>query len=473
MSLREEKLLEDYFNELSLEAERVPESRIHANVHLALNRGSQHVRKLWKKRLWTATTAVVITVLLLVSAGSWMGEGSGLRNALKPFSKMSRLEAYLPLVIQDTTVWSAYEARLMKQVGVSSMEKEGHVLTVDGMIADEMGIIILYSVDNKTEHTTRVDHLSLTDNTGTIKGSEVIEMREKLELGSTMNITRLTWGGEAKDLPEEVEVLLAVSTNAGDNSYSANPEELINLSVPIRLDKKAMEEAGQSITLNRALVVAGQTIDLKQMYTGSTGIYLETAYNKNNTQDIFGMLKPRILLGDDRDSEGFYLPKQVQKEGRTFNVFKNDSTKPKAPLRLTVDGIYALESSKRELIIDTDKQQIMKAPDDTLTVNVEEASDGHRVIVLKRHWTDTNKLNSDGNLVLNILFKDGKGGIHEYDQSPNQFNLNDLLIPQKDGPTVAGNNLYFIGKDKLPQPLTFTLDSYPNAIKDVKTIPLR
>ncbi|MFE4711841.1 DUF4179 domain-containing protein [Paenibacillus sp. NPDC056722] len=473
MTLSEEKLLEDYFHKLSLEAKRVPESRIHANVHLALNRRSQHARKLWEKRLWIAATAAVITLLLLASAGSWMGEGTGLRSALSSFSKTDPLEKYLTFSTEDTTVWSAYEAGLMKQVGVSSVEKEGHVLTVDGVIADAMGIIILYSVDNKTDHKTRVDHLSLTDSTGAIKGTALIGTREKLGLGSIMNITRLTWSGEAKDLPEEVEVHLAIAKSADNDTLFAKPEGLINLSVPIRLDKKAMGEAGQTITLNRSFMVAGQTIDLKQMYIGSTGIYLETAYNKNNTQDIFGMLKPRILLGDDRDTEGFYLPKQIQKEGRTYSVFNNDNTKPKAPLRLTVDGIYALEPSKRELIIDTDKQQILKAPDNALTVEVVQDSAEQQLIVLKHHFTDSNILSREGNLIMNMSFKDGKGEVHKYDQSPHNFDLTNLFKSKQEELNKSGLNLYLIGKEKLPQPLTFTLDSYPNALKDVQTIPLR
>jgi hypothetical protein len=474
MALREEKLLEQYFHELSLEAERIPDSRIHSAIRHAIAGESAQAKKLWKKRLLTATAAAVITVLLLASAGSWMGEGTGLRNALNPFLKTSRLEAYRAISNADTTVNSALEAGLLKQVGISSLEKEGHVLSVDGMVADAMGVIILYSVDNKSGQTTKNHDLSLIDSKGSAIGSELMGMHQEFRSGITLNITRLTWAGDVKNLPEEVEVQLEIAKSAGNDAQPVNAEELIKLSVPIIIDKKAMEAAGQTIMLNQPFRVAGQMIDIKQVYAGVSGIYVETAYNKGNTQDVFGMLNPRMLLGDEAAAEGLYLPKQIQKEGRTFSVFNNDSTKPKAPLRLTTDGIYALEPSRRELIIDTDQQKILKAPDDTLTVNIAETPDQHRVIVLKRHLTNANKKWSrDGNLTLNMTFKDGSGVRHEYDQLPLGMNFNDLLTPKEGEAEVVGYNLYPIGKEKLPQPLIFTLDSYPNAILDAQTIRIR
>ncbi|NUU64182.1 DUF4179 domain-containing protein [Paenibacillus agri] len=473
MALREEKLLEDYFHKLSLEAERVPGSRIHANVRLALHKRSEHAKKLWKKRLWTATTAVVITVLLVVAAGSWMGEGTGLRSALSSFAKTVPLKAYQAILTSDTTVSSAIKAGLMQQVGVSSLEKEGHVLTIDGMAADAMGIIILYSIDNKSEQITKTHQMSLTDSKGAVVGSELIGMHQNLRSGTTLNVTRLTWTGEANNLPDEVEVQLELAKSAGNDQQPVTPEQLINLSVPIKIDKKAMEESGQSIAFNQPLTVAGQTIHIKQVYAGVTGIYVETAYDKNNTQDIFGMLNPRILLGDESEYQGFYLPQRIRKVGREFSVFSNDSTNPNAPLRLTVDGIYALEPSKRELVIDTDKQQILKAPDNALTVEVVQDSAKQQLIVLKHHVTDRNKLSREGNLIMNMSFKDGKGEVHEYDQSLHSFDLTNLFESKQEELNKTGLNLYLIGKEKLPQPLTFTLDSYPNAIKDVRTITLR
>ncbi|MFC3748741.1 DUF4179 domain-containing protein [Paenibacillus sp. GCM10012306] len=473
MALREEKLLEDYFHGLSLEAERIPESRIHANVRLALNRRSQHARTLWKKRLWTATTAAVIAVLLLASVGSWVVEGTGLRSALSSFSKSDPLGAYQAILTSDTTVSSAIKAGLMQRVDVSSLEKEGHVLTIDGIAADAMGIIILYSVDNKTDQITKTHQMSLTDSKGAVIGSELIGMHQNLRLGTTLNVTRLTWTGDANNLPDEVEVQIELAKSAGNDQQPVTPEQLINLSVPIKIDKKAMAESGQSIAFNQPLTVAGQTIHIKQVYAGVTGIYVETAYDKDNTQDVFGMLNPRILLGDESEYQGFYLPQRIRKEGREFSVFSNDSTVPKAPLRLTVDGIYALEPSKRELVIDTDRQQIVKAPDNALTVEIVQDSAEYQLIVLKHHLTDSNKLSRDGNLIMNMSFKDGKGQVHEYDQSPHNFDLTNLLKSKPTELNESGLNLYFIGKEKLPQPLTFTLDSYPNAIKNVKTIRLR
>ncbi|WP_379141590.1 DUF4179 domain-containing protein [Paenibacillus sp. sgz500992] len=469
MAGSEENLLKEYFDGLSGQVEEISEIKLNAAIRSGMS-GPRSYRISAGKRYSIGIAAVLAIVILF--AFPWIGKQAEPQNAQSPLvsaQSSNAFEAYRKVASGNITVSSAIDAGLVQRISGASAQQNGYVLTVDGIAADRKGILILYSLQNNTSRKSQVNRLQLAGEGYSAVNYPNGWSPKDVQPGITLGYEVLQWGGDFRSLPDQITFEL----NLGEKTKTATSsgvKPLAQLSVPITLDHDKMAKTGELIHVDRTLTIAGQEVDVNEVYISTTGIYVEEEYNPQNSKQIFGLLNPRMLLGSEDQFMSLSSFRTLVVEGKKSLVFANDNNS-KQPLRLQIDGIHALAKDATELIIDTEKQQIIKAPDKNLKVSVNSTAEGSTMILEYYTPLPTTRFSDSIILLLDDEFKDASGQVYSTIMS-------DISIPaRKESSDKAAlpPTLYYyaLGKAKLPQPLTFTLNGYPNPLKETVSLSIR
>lgn len=467
MMRTEEELLQEYYRELSAEAEEVAELKLTTAVRRGIASRRRTSFKL--KNRYTLATAAILAIVLLFSipwAGGMLEKRGAVQGAAVSHTT-GEFEAYRQEAGSNITVSSAIEAGLIKRINGGTAEQNGYVLTVDGVSMDQKGIIILYSLKNNTKENAGVNSMTLT-------GSKMNPLSTSREMGKVIAPSRTTYGYEVMEwenrfgsLPDQVTLALELNDYKEHTPASAD-SLLAKLSVAIPLDKDQIAGTGETISLDKKLSVDGQEIEIKEVYLAASGIYLDYTINPQNSKQIFSLYNPHFLVGSGGDYTNLKLLGISEEKAKTRLVFANDSG-TKGSVQFGIGGVLALDKNATRLVIDTDKEKIIQAPGTNLKISTHTTANGTTVVLA--HYPEPGAKRIDDSItnsfMLDTEFTDGAGKLHDTAS-------NDFAIPPITE-SMQKANLYFVGlgSNKYPQPLTFTITSYPNLIKERLSLQIR
>ncbi|WP_340023054.1 DUF4179 domain-containing protein [Paenibacillus sp. FSL K6-1096] len=466
MMRTEEELLKEYYHDLSAEAEEVAELKLNAAVRKGVT--SRRRDSFSLKNRYTLTTAAILAIVLVFSipwAGGMLEKREAVQGAAVTRSA-GEFDAYRQQAGSNITVSSAIEAGLIQRISGVTAEHDGYVLTVDGVAADQKGIIILYSMKNNTKANTNWNLLTLTESrlrpvsTWRGEGSEIAPGR------TTYGYEVMEWEKDYSSLPDQVTLAMELHEFRG-NTLSTDDSLQAKLSVAIPLDRNHMAKVGETIRLDKTLAIGGQEINIKEAYVAPSGIYLDYTVNPKNSKQIFSLYNPHVLVGSGGEYTNLKLLGISEGKDKTRLVFANDSG-TKESVQLNIGGVLALDKNATRLVIDTDKQKVIQGPGPNLKISTHTTAKDATLVLEYHPEQGAQKIyNSITNsLKLDTKFTDGTGKLHE---SATSFAIPPLTE------SMQKANLYFVGlgSNNYPQPLTFTIESYPNLIKERLSLQIR
>lgn len=473
MVQNEEKLLKDYFDELSLEAAEVPEVKLLTAIRSGVH-GSRGGRIPGRRGYFLGGLAVLAIVLMF--AVPWIGGREGLPNStiqsqLGSVHDWGEFEVFRTAVGSNLTVSSALDAGLVQRVNGTSAERSGYRLTVDGIAADQKGIIILYTLQNHTLENTRKFRISMVNDEDAMVDRYGPRSVQNSKPGITRGYQHILWDEEYTELPDRLFVKAGLyDENERDVARFTTEDYAAELSVPVALNQEALAKAGQTLKINQNMILAGQNIKINSVYFAVSGIYVEAEYDERNSKEIFGLISPQLMLGRSNDLTELHTKRSISQGRIRTLVFDNVNTS-KEPLEMRINGIQALDKNAMELVIDTDKKQVIKGPDDRIKVSVNTGASGKRTMLLEVYPSKQRvRAIDDVNMILDEDFTDGSGTQHT-------TRFEDISVPMRKESTVQGAvpvlYYYNIGNEALPEPLTFKINSYPNPIKEQVSLAIR
>ena len=464
MSTSEETMLKEYYHSLSVEAEDIAELKLNAAIRGGIARSRKVTLPL---RARYVLGAVAVLGILLLFTFPWAGEALKPRSAapdqLSILQNKGEFEAYRVKASSNTTVSSAIEAGLIQRISGATAEQNGFVLTVDGIAADQRGIIILYSLQNNTGQRAAVNLLQLTGSVinplHTSRAADIASVPTGISLGYEV----LQWDEEFGSLPDQITLEMKLGEYK-QLSAAAEDSLLAKLSVPIPLDRDQIAKAGEAINIDKTLTIDGQEININEVYLSASGIYLNYTFNPQNSKQIFSMFNPHFLIGSDGDYSNLDLRRTMVADGKNSMVFANNSRSVQS-LQLQFDGILALDKDATELIIDTEKQEIIKSPDKNLSMSLYSTEKGATMIL--EYYSSQGERKIYNTFMVDSEFTDGTGKVHSTDQ----FNIS--IPPRKDLREIKVLEYLGLGSNEYSQPLTFTITDYPNLIKEKMSLTIR
>lgn len=473
MAKMEEELLDDYFNKISAEAELTPDIKLDSAIRTGMLQGNR-TRTSFRKRYAVVVIAVLALAFFIIVP--WANQIKNPVQTQLPPKSWGGLEVFRPTLANNLTITSALDAGLMKEVNISA-EKDGIKWTVNGILADHRGIALLYTIENNTDQKLLHMGLSLkksAEDTFDLTGYSGFSNSDAQEgyPGTTRKFEQIVWNRYRDDLKDELNLTLKLYSSSEDPSqFNSNTKEF-SVKIPLKDNYNFFQ--GEVVDLKDSLSIADQKIIFDQVYIGPTGIYMRENFGKGNTMRIFSVLSPKLIIGKGENQETLNWSSGASSEngGLRTHIFHNDNRRPDDPIKLEIEGISALDKSKVELVINTETQEILKAPDNNLTISKRTLNEDQGVILLELFIPKKEGEEQFGiNASIDDNFVDSAGSGHLLGMIDHQYS--GLKEYREDSIGTVTTFHLNVGKEKLPQPLTFKFSDYPNVIKEKASVRIR
>lgn len=474
MAKSEEKLLNDYFQSIAAEADDIPDVKLDTAIRKGMLQGNGTGIS-YKKRYAVLVVAVLAVALFIIVP--WANQIiNPVRVQLSPKS-WGGLEVFRPTIANNLTMTSALDAGIMKELNISS-EVDGIKWTVNGIVADRRGIAMLYTLENNTDQKMLLMGLSLkksSEDTFDLTGYSGFSTSDAQEVGSpgtTRMFEQIVWNKYRDDLTDELNLTLSLFPVFENSSQASIDIKELSVKIPLEADNNYFQ--GEVVDLKKSLSVADQKIIFDNVYIGPTGIYMRENFDGENTMKIFDVLSPKLIIGKGEHQEELYWSSGASSEngGLKTHIFHNDNRRPDDPIKLEIEGISALDKSKVEFVINTETQQILKAPDDNLTISKRTMNEEQGVILMELFIPKKEGEAQFGiNASIDDNFVDSAGSGHWLGMNDHQYSGFKEFREDSKG-TIITFHLN-VGKEKLPQPLTFKFVNYPNVIKEKTSVRIR
>jgi hypothetical protein len=448
--------------------------RIEAAIAAGIRQGQTEIKRR-RKKLRRRIGGTITLVLLLFSCIFTI-------KVSPVFASMIRdipgLEKFVDLINNsyDKGIKLAVDNEFIQTVGISE-EHEGMKFTVQGIIADESRMVVFYEIQlpNGNE-SVQLDRPSLSDTTGKpMQASVSFNYPEETKQDSKKTgIQRGTADFQlAQGYSLSDEVLLKVNLKRSESPNSSNaPKEMIagaentpisgvvsiggtEFDVKIPIDRARFVGLHHEYVLGQSIQIEGQSITFAKAVVSPLRVSLYLNYDENNSKQIFG--PGDIRLVDDKGTVWGNTSASLVKD---HPVYHFESPYFNSPKSLTIEGSWfrALDKNQTSILIDTEKGQLLQAPDGKLNLYSVTKSDNYtKLDFVLKGLDSTDKL----------MYSLGDGEF--IDAAGNRYkepDLHEIIRGYVDGSKPGEqHSMYYIENQSYKQPLTLTLNDYPSYIR--------
>lgn len=382
-------------------------------------------------------TAAAVTVLL----GALM-----LGSAVSPvFASVLRdipgMQQLLRLVGSDASLSSAIREEYIQPIHAVA-EQEDVVLTVEAIMADERRLLVLYRLEDKIAAGLKLEHAELKDVNGasltySIRWQAAGEWGMAEEYGK-YDVLDFQLTGEQR-LPEQVELTGKVGQ--------------VQLAVKLEIDRSKYENRAQILPLQQVIEAGGQKIELLEAQIHPLGILLKIHFPEENSHDVHGFIRLELV-----DGNGNVMVSNLASGGDVREYyFQSNYFMASDSLILRAEGLYYTDKTISPLIIDTEKGQVLQAPDDRIQLDSVKEQGMFTELIFSLHGLDdTDAAWMYGNM-LEEQFSDASGRSYIESEAGVSWASGGTAQPQF--------NFRLPHEESFEQPLTFRIRHYPGYIK--------
>ncbi|WIV17595.1 DUF4179 domain-containing protein [Paenibacillus polygoni] len=415
-----------------------------------LPRNSKKPRNRWSKRLfYIAGFTVVFLMTILVLEKNGVSEEERI-----VMEKLSGELSYLKLIRDDQTLYNAVKHDLLQDVHMTDTDGD-YSLTVDGLIADEKKVVMLYTLtapnqasrkdsslryeilDGNKEHLSSYSHASLLT---------VYDKESSNKMLTDVGFIDITWFPEWGTTPDT----LVLNIELDDRKFS----------MTIPNDQSRYVDMKKTYQLEEALTIGDQKLTVHEAVVTPLVAYVRISADPLNTRNINGMISLALM-----NEEGKYYPSRgglgdlMSPEGLNARFISNyfDSS----PVSLVSEGAYISDKNKK-LVINTDTKKTLLAPSEHITLSEAIEKDEEIDITIQAKNIDVPTPNGYWQFRLldrSVAFTDATGTefmILDDSRAGSSFNEE----------TAEQMFYYSLPKEDYKQPLTFEVHEYPGFVKE-------
>ncbi|MFC0215624.1 DUF4179 domain-containing protein [Paenibacillus chartarius] len=448
---------------------------LHIRHGIAQAKQMTEQRRRRRKLTWLSGAAAVCLVLLLAitvrvspAFASALGEVPGLQLFVKLVQGTS-----------DQGIKLAVGNDFVQSVGVTD-EKADASFTVEGIVADESRVVVFYAMRAKDSgKRVRLDRPEVRDASGNRLPTSISwgDPRE-LELNGTKKSDGLQRGlidiqvASGGSLPDQIvyhadyrlENVAAEPkmVRAGDTDpfLSAPPGRTeaagtASFEVTIPIDKARFASMKRTYDLDHWVEADGQRIHFTKATVNPLRIAVEMEYDSANTMQIFDSVDMRLT--DERGTVWRSIGGSSSGANRDIVYFESTYFHTGKELYLEGKRFRALDKERAEVVVNTDTAELLRAPDEKLSL--EEVSQTDRYTRISFKLKGIEEGDNMGYTVLEGQFKDASGNLHQ------TGNFGGVVSSWTAGNQDEQTHFVYLNNETYPQPLTFPVYNYPSYLE--------
>jgi len=435
--------------------------------------GEGRIRARRRNAFYASGGVLVFAAMLLMTVSLLQPTGKlAPDSGISAHQDWGEFEVFREAAEGDQRLIRALDHGEVRPLNVSEQQKE-YTATLQGVAADSRSMFLLYSVKNDSDQAIVISERFESGNEGTGASSSSGGNNE-VEPGQADYRVLTVMLNPDTDSWQNAALNLVLTSNEPKAMFSSSMKYRTEIELPFELDRSLLaarervwkEEPAASISVD------GQKVNIVRTVATPIGTYVDIAYDEANTKKVFGVIRPRLTVERNGKSEELMISGSYSTDASGLSEslqFAGVIPEEAGSVTLDIDGISALDPDQLKLTIDVEKMQVLKSPDPSVTLESAEDEYGEGYIALKRSGKQLNGM--AGNIALAGVFTDGKGVEHEieYGNSRGQISYSSTESNGEEGSTW---DYFYIGAEKLPQPLTFAIESYPNPILEAAKIRL-
>lgn len=460
---KEERMLKSYFQDAEESAASIPEEKLEAAVQEGIRRGKRAKRSYLRYRGAALFAGAVAVVLLLVWGGSLQQTGEVEHMAAGPYPPLKghNFEG-------DITLNTANKHGMIQPVD-KSVTMGDYTVTVDGILVGSHQLKVLYTLENRSDRKAIVMGTDLENKDGKSPvgyGSSSHGTNE-LDPGTHRLQVEYTFN-DVDQISKDMNIVFQVAPDSSNARYGRDAEGEKKLKVGITLDLDTYQKYIRSVMLDEVVEIQGQEMRLREIIYSPAGIVLKGNVVIGNNMRVSGLWN--VYLDSTKDGESTKLMSPMNNgpddDGDMTYFFNSNLLDEPDSLILKADGLFAVDPDKMKVVVDTEQRSVLSAPDDNIKFgSYTDSTEGHTLTLVYEESNEEYR----GNVNISNTFIDGEGNKHELDDSSR--GVRSTKTSTEEGGSRATEYLY-LKPEEYPQPLTFSLDSYPGVIEKSIEVPL-
>lgn len=425
----------------------MPELALEAAIRSGIEQGRKRSIRRNRKRWSVSMIAAGLSVILLLTA--FVRVSPVFASIVKEIPGFS---GFVELIQGDKSLITAMENDFIQPIKLSD-EKNGYIFMVDGIIADDQRMAILYTVEGPgiNGNTGFLEYkLKTSDGKDLVASIGSSHYPNDDAEGSSVPVHQYLdiLMGEGSKMPESLQFSLLLGGQW--------------LKVDFPIEHKRFEGMREEISIEHKVEVGGQRFTVKNAVITPLQIAVTIEADATNDKHANGFIN--IALVDEKGRR--YESNSAFGDSNTSITLHFKSSyfvKPKK-LTLIADGLY-LSENNLSITVDTDKIETLSSPNNRLLLASKELLNGEYEV--KFDLLSQDEIDKKPGYTLfphGGTFKDGAG--LSYPISDNrgvQWNSNEDKVTY----------VYRIPAADYKQPLTFSIEQYPGYVLKPISIPIK
>ncbi|WP_226677103.1 DUF4179 domain-containing protein [Mesobacillus jeotgali] len=369
------------------------------------------------------------------------------------------MERIVELVRYDKGLTAAVENDFAQKIGVSD-EHDGIKITLDSVIVDEQMMVLFYKLESSEAHKElSIETFRLTDSEGkNIEETAFSYDGWSIDLQDKERLLQATFEFYGDNLPENLKLSMELVEGRTEDGEPVN-KFADTWVLPFSIDKDAYKDKKEMIEVNETVEIEGQKISVEKVSIYPTRIGVTVHFDKENSKRVFGFNDLRLV---DKSGEEWAAinngttARHMDEFTKEFFLQSNFFKKPEE-LYLRFNTLRALDKDEGEIIVNPEKMEVLKAPDDGRLLKIDR-EENHLLFAFQRDSKDGHNYVSFDQAVDSNGDEIGDGSA-SFRWSTNELPV-DILIP-------------YFGEGAAPGPITLKLNDYPATIIGEANIKLK
>lgn len=363
-------------------------------------------------------------------------------------STIPGMERIVELIRHNKGIMSAVENDYLQEVGITK-EEDGVSLTIDAIIVDVTQMLVFYTFESDENYSTmNLSNIKIKSQSGKELDVEGMSYGSHSEIkkGEKVSGQLKVIYSDKESIPEKFSLETGININ--------EIESIKGLNFPIEVDTQKFSAMTKEIAIDKSVEAGGQSIYFEKMEIHPTRIALFLEYDESNTHEIFRF--DDIALEDEKGNRWISDGGSSMDDNKIVMYFESNYFSEPKQLDLVFSSFTALPKNELEVIVDLEKESIIKAPSDKKLKKVW-LEDGEKDV--KDIYFQIEVDPKDHNYFFSLFDSniiDESGTVHEY--------------TTRTYSSMDGTNLYeqglIVDTDKMVSPITLTIAEYPARITE-------
>lgn len=344
---------EEKLNELrkQLEHVEIPQGEVDGAILQGMERAKREkqVRRTKRKKgLWTLAVSALVLITLVTS----IRVSPAFANAVGSIPGMDKI---VSLIQFDKGITAAIENDYYQVIGVAQT-KDQITLTIDGVILDESGMNIFYTLDSP--HSMEEVELK----------AFTLENKEEIP-PSSFSYGHMHDGEKINEYSDRIDYHFPEPITFKDLTFTFNLDVALNgrdstFSLPFEVPENV--KPSMNYALNQEVEIEDQKFTIQEITIHPLRVGIKISLDPNNSMDILQFEDMRL---EDENGEVWgsiangTTGRGVSETEKIYFLQSNYFEKPKE-LYLRINKLQALNKDEAVVIIDTEKNELLKSPKD-------------------------------------------------------------------------------------------------------------